>query len=167
MYPSCPPRSVPDLSSSYLHPGWQRYTSHGESRGWASCRCLVSGPRWVRSVEEGAGLEKQRARWIFRFSGLVTLATSYFHTPYRCTIIGAAAFHFRVRNGNGWDHCAMVTRSLDYGAFVGSGCSVEGSHSMLLMTASWERSGSELKKEQRVFRELLNAHCALTTTHRV
>src|SRR3954469_13788885 len=38
------------------------------------------------------------------------LATSYFRTPLRRTIIGAAAFHFRVRNGNGWGHCAMITR---------------------------------------------------------
>ncbi len=29
-----------------------------------------------------------------------------------CTTIGAAAFHFRVRNGNGWGHCAMITRKL-------------------------------------------------------
>jgi hypothetical protein len=38
------------------------------------------------------------------------LATSYFRTTLRRTIIGAAAFHFRVRNGNGWGHCAMITR---------------------------------------------------------
>jgi hypothetical protein len=35
---------------------------------------------------------------------------SYFRATYRRTIIGAAAFHFRVRNGNGWFHCAMITR---------------------------------------------------------
>ena len=35
---------------------------------------------------------------------------SYFRATYRRTIIGAAAFHFRVRNGNGWGHCARVTR---------------------------------------------------------
>ena len=40
------------------------------------------------------------------------LATSYFRTTYRSTIIGAAAFNFRVRNGNGWCHCARITRSL-------------------------------------------------------
>ena len=44
--------------------------------------------------------------------GAVKLATSYFRTTYRSTIIGAAAFHFRVRNGNGWGHCARVTRGL-------------------------------------------------------
>ena len=57
-------------------------------------------------------LKKQRARPSFRWNGLVTLATSYFRTTYRGTIIGAAAFHFRVRNGNGWCHCAEITRRL-------------------------------------------------------
>ena len=47
------------------------------------------------------------------------LATSYFRTTYRSTIIGAAAFHFRVRNGNGWGHCARITRVLRRGQ---SGC---------------------------------------------
>jgi hypothetical protein len=42
--------------------------------------------------------------------GFLVLATSYSRTAYRRTTIGAAAFHFRVRNGNGWDHCAIVTR---------------------------------------------------------
>ncbi len=42
--------------------------------------------------------------------GLLVLATSYSRTAYRRTTIGAAAFHFRVRNGNGWIHCARVTR---------------------------------------------------------
>ena len=44
--------------------------------------------------------------------GSSTLAMSYSRTTYRCTTIGAAAFHFRVRNGNGWCHCAMITRRL-------------------------------------------------------
>src|SRR5204862_5893824 len=42
--------------------------------------------------------------------GCSVLATSYSRTAYRRTTIGAAAFHFRVRNGNGWGHCASVTR---------------------------------------------------------
>ena len=41
---------------------------------------------------------------------MFNLATSYFRMACRHTIIGATAFHFRVRNGNGWYHCAMVTR---------------------------------------------------------
>src|SRR5437762_5730247 len=43
-------------------------------------------------------------------AGFSVLATSYSRTAYRRTTIGAAAFHFRVRNGNGWDHRAIVTR---------------------------------------------------------
>ena len=43
-------------------------------------------------------------------AGLPVLATSYSRTAYRRTTIGAAAFHCRVRNGNGWCHCAIVTR---------------------------------------------------------
>src|SRR5882724_13547691 len=42
--------------------------------------------------------------------GFLVLATSYSRTACRRTTIGAAAFHCRVRNGNGWGHCAIVTR---------------------------------------------------------
>ena len=48
----------------------------------------------------------------FSHAGRLVLATSYSRTTYRRTTIGAAAFHFRVRNGNGWGHCAMITRNL-------------------------------------------------------
>ena len=40
----------------------------------------------------------------------IYLATTYSHKTYRLTTIGAAAFHFRVRNGTGWFHRALVTR---------------------------------------------------------
>jgi hypothetical protein len=40
----------------------------------------------------------------------VNLATTYSRGTCRPTTIGAAAFHFRVRDGNGWFHRAMVTR---------------------------------------------------------
>jgi hypothetical protein len=40
------------------------------------------------------------------------LAATYFRGAYRPTIIGATAFHFRVRDGNGWFRCAMTTRRL-------------------------------------------------------
>src|SRR4051794_41761472 len=43
-------------------------------------------------------------------NGFFVLATSYSRTTFRRTTIGAAAFHCRVRNGNGWFHCAMITR---------------------------------------------------------
>lgn len=36
-------------------------------------------------------------------------AATYSCGTCRPTTIGAAAFHFRVRNGTGWDHCALAT----------------------------------------------------------
>ena len=38
------------------------------------------------------------------------LATTYSRGAFRPTTIGAAAFHFRVRDGTGWFHYALVTR---------------------------------------------------------
>jgi hypothetical protein len=35
------------------------------------------------------------------------LATAYFCVTFRQAIIGFAAFHFRVRDGNGWVHCGI------------------------------------------------------------
>ena len=48
-----------------------------------------------------------------KLTGHLVLATSYSRTAFRRTTIGAAAFHFRVRNGNGWCHYAIVTRVRD------------------------------------------------------
>jgi hypothetical protein len=45
-----------------------------------------------------------------KLTGHLVLATSYSRTACRRTTIGAGAFHFRVRNGNGWCHYAIVTR---------------------------------------------------------
>ena len=42
--------------------------------------------------------------------GVFELAASYFRGACRPAIIGAAAFHFRVRDGNGWFRRAMATR---------------------------------------------------------
>ena len=47
----------------------------------------------------------------FRKTGRYNLATTYSRKTFRQTTIGAAAFHFRVRDGNGWFHRAMVTRT--------------------------------------------------------
>jgi len=49
----------------------------------------------------------------------IYLATTYSHRTYRPTTIGAAAFHFRVRNGTGWFHRALVTRGQP--RFIGAG----------------------------------------------
>jgi hypothetical protein len=54
-------------------------------------------------------VQKQETRHVSH-TGFSVLATSYSRTTYRRTTIGAAAFHFRVRNGNGWFHRARVTR---------------------------------------------------------
>ena len=48
---------------------------------------------------------------MIKLTGVFVLATSYSRTAFRRTTIGAAAFHFRVRNGNGWCHHANVTRA--------------------------------------------------------
>ena len=46
---------------------------------------------------------------MIKLTGVFVLATSYSRTAYRRTTIGAAAFHFRVRNGNGCDPDPMTT----------------------------------------------------------
>ena len=53
----------------------------------------------------------------------IYLATTYSHRTYRPTTIGAAAFHFRVRNGTGWFHRALATRGQPrlYRGWVSSG----------------------------------------------
>ena len=48
------------------------------------------------------------------------LATTYSHRTCRPTTIGAAAFHFRVRNGTGWFHRALVTRGQLWGRLAGA-----------------------------------------------
>ena len=59
-------------------------------------------------------IRTQKLKTPLRFNpaGFLVLATSYSRTTYRRTTIGAAAFHCRVRDGNGWGHCASVTRNL-------------------------------------------------------
>ena len=69
-------------------------------------------------VERGiAGLsgwkkEARTQRWL---DPGVYLATTYSHRTCRPTTIGAEAFHFRVRNGTGWFHLALVTRGQSWG----------------------------------------------------
>ena len=53
---------------------------------------------------------KKRARPRLSLGPGQYLATTYSHRTCRPTTIGAAAFHFRVRNGTGWFHHALVTR---------------------------------------------------------
>ena len=53
---------------------------------------------------------------LVRLHGIIPAAT-YSRGTYRPTTIGAAAFHFRVRNGTGWDHRAVTTGLQSHLAF--------------------------------------------------
>ena len=59
---------------------------------------------------QAAHRTKKESLFSFRKTGSIILATSYSRKTFRQTTIGATAFHFRVRDGNGWCRCAMVTR---------------------------------------------------------
>ena len=63
---------------------------------------------------------KKRARPQRVLEPGIYLATTYSHRTYRPTTIGAAAFHFRVRNGTGWFHHALVTRGQFWGRMAGA-----------------------------------------------
>ena len=64
------------------------------------------------AAEGSASPENKAARLpLSGKTGRYNLATTYSRMTCRQTTIGAAAFHFRVRDGNGWFHRAMVTRS--------------------------------------------------------
>src|SRR5262245_12267671 len=71
------------------------------------------GSRPLDSLRPSAVLEKSSPKAktpMIKLTGVFVLATSYSRTACRRTTIGAAAFHFRVRNGNGWYHYVNVTR---------------------------------------------------------
>ena len=70
---------------------------------------VCTPPQGLRAVLSCHAYKKS-ARSSFGEDRAIDLATTYFHRTYRPTIIGAAAFHFRVRNGTGWFHRAVVTR---------------------------------------------------------
>ena len=57
------------------------------------------------STKKRRATKKKARHLVSKVPGAI-LATTYSRTTYRCTTIGSAAFHFRVRNGNGWIHCA-------------------------------------------------------------
>ena len=51
-----------------------------------------------------------KPRNLFGFGASFTLAAIYSRGTCRPTTIDVLMFHFRVRNGTGWDHQAMTTR---------------------------------------------------------
>ena len=74
--------------------------------GW----CQRGPGVWRVVAPKAGGVKQDTPRLFWGAEGCCILATSYFRGAYRPTIIGATVFHFRVRNGNGWDHRAMITR---------------------------------------------------------
>ena len=69
----------------------------------------------LRSVEIcRLRLQTKKPRNLFGFGASFTLAAIYSRGTCRPTTIDVLMFHFRVRNGTGWDHQAMTTRLLPY-----------------------------------------------------
>ena len=65
----------------------------------------------LRSVEIcGRSPQTMKPRNLFGFGASFTLAAIYSRGTCRPTTIDVLMFHFRVRNGTGWDHQAMTTR---------------------------------------------------------
>src|ERR1700720_1363412 len=88
---------------------------------------------------------------MFSHAGFSVLATSYSRTAYRRTTIGAAAFHCRVRNGNGWGHCAIVTR--DPSRIGGFGASRR--RESLMTMSIFQRTADSLISTYRVWEHAL------------
>ena len=65
-------------------------------------------------------LQTKKPRNLFGFGASFTLAAIYSRGTCRPTTIDVLMFHFRVRNGTGWDHQAMTTRFQEAASFVAS-----------------------------------------------
>jgi hypothetical protein len=84
------------------------------------CTQWVSGP--ARAPGSPGGLARKTKRLpvregVFRIKPLaVTYSCMEVHTT-----IGAAAFHFRVRDGIGWDHSAIAARERVEAALASAG----------------------------------------------
>ena len=93
------------------------------------------------------GVQKKAETFASAFEKV--LAATYSRGSYTTTTIGNAAFHGRVRNGNGWSHCFMTTRKASF---------VEGSRPLLAHAASQPpRDHQRISKISR----------SLKTTHRM
>ena len=70
-------------------------------------------PAWPQAIGQStpapSGQKKSPPPSLLRETGKY-LAATYSHRTCRPNTIGAAAFHFRVRNGTGWFHHALATR---------------------------------------------------------
>jgi hypothetical protein len=86
---------------------------------WTDSSPFRVDPELNPSRKEPPRFGKKKSPGSFRDPGLKILATAYSRTSYTSTTIGERAFHFRVRDGNGWGHASKVTRVLahDSGIF--------------------------------------------------
>ena len=87
--------------------------------------CCAWSKSSLRSVEIcRLRLQTMKPRNLFGFGASFTLAAIYSRGTYRPTTIDVLMFHFRVRNGTGWDHQAMTTRFQEavFSASCLSGC---------------------------------------------
>ena len=81
----------------------QRFPGRGPFRRWVLLRPAWSHS-WCMCVSTTPGFVGLRAK--------KSLATSYSPTSLQGSTIGAGGLNFRVRDGNGWDPSAVVTRQL-------------------------------------------------------
>ena len=68
----------------------------------------------LRRCEECADAHNDESRKPFGLRPSLSPAAIYSRGTYRPTTIDVLMFHFRVRNGTGWDHQAMTTGLLIY-----------------------------------------------------
>ena len=72
------------------------------------CRTISTPAAWTIFASRGS--QTMKPRNLFGFGASFTLAAIYSRGTCRPTTIDVLMFHFRVRNGTGWDHQAMTTR---------------------------------------------------------
>lgn len=129
------------------------HPSHGLSCGWHD----REWPAHILRVKihPGSRPKKKPAPNPFGSdAGKKKLATTYSHTAFRRTTIGAGAFHFRVRDGIGWFRTAMITRILK--------C-LEGNSDFY---RSRQAIGDLRSSDQSFFKEHLSSRRSLTTAYK-
>ena len=116
MHPRLP--AILDVRTRRLILHWEQQTPRSLDLGFCGTRVLALsccgwglwvawGPVLVGEIFPGAKTKPQLVE--LGFCGIKTLAMTYSCMRMHTTI-GAAAFHFRVRDGIGWCHSAMFTR---------------------------------------------------------
>ena len=74
------------------------------------CRMSIVNFR-LANCRRGRRRSQTKSRSLSGTAFSYNLAATYSHMAFRHTTIGATMFHFRVRDGTGWFHCAVTTRA--------------------------------------------------------